>query len=96
MTFGSWLFIGGTVGVWNGLTLWWTVIRMRPGAPRRAVAWAFWGAMLRLSLAAGLLIAALQQGIVPALLVFSGLWLARWAMACWLAFGREPSDLFGA
>jgi hypothetical protein len=92
----SWLFTGGAVGVLNGLTLWWTVARLRPGAPRHAVAWALGGTMLRWGLAAGLLITALQRGIVPGLLAFAGLWLARWGMACWLALGQKSSDLFGA
>jgi uncharacterized iron-regulated membrane protein len=35
MTFASWLCTGGVVGVLSGLTLWWTVARFRPGAPRR-------------------------------------------------------------
>jgi hypothetical protein len=52
--------------------------------------------MLRWGLAAGLLITALQRGIVPGLLAFAGLWLARWGMACWLALGQKSSDLFGA
>jgi hypothetical protein len=96
MTFAWWLFTGGAVGVLNGLTLWWTVARLRPGAPRRAVAWALGGVMLRWGLAASLLITALQRGIVPGLLAFAGLWLARWGMACWLTLGQKSSDLFGA
>jgi hypothetical protein len=96
MTFVSWLFTGGAVGVLNGLTLWWTVARLQPDAPCRAVAWALGGVMLRWGLAAGLLITALQRGIVPGLLAFAGLWLVRWGMACWLALGQKSSDLFGA
>ena len=88
MKFTSWLFTGGAVGVLNGLSLLWTVARLRPDAPRRAVTWALGGAMLRWSLAAVLLISALQRGIAPALLAFAGLWLARWGMACW--FLGEP------
>lgn len=95
MTFASWLFTGGAVGVLNGLTLWWTVAHLRPDAPGRAVAWTLGGAMLRWGLAAGLLITALQRGIGPGLLAFAGLWLARWGQACWLALGQESSDLFG-
>ena len=96
MTFASWLFTGGVVGVLNGLTLWWTVARLRPGAPSLAVAWALGGAILRWGLAVGLLISALQRGIVPGLLAFAGLWLARWGMACGLALVQKSSDLFGA
>ena len=96
MTFASWLCTGGAVGVLSGLTLWWTVSRFRPGAPRRVVAWVLGGLMLRLGLAASLLITALQRGIVPGLLAFAGLWLVRWGMACWLALGPKSSELFGA
>ena len=96
MKFASWLFTGGAVGVLNGLTLWWTVARLRPGAPRGVVAWALGGAMLRWALTVGLLSSALQRGIVPGLLAFAGLWLVRWGMACWWALGQKSSELFGA
>jgi hypothetical protein len=80
MTPASWLIAGGAIGVLNGLGLRWTVARLRPEAPGRAVAWALGGAMLRWGLAASLLIAALRHGVVPALLAFAGLWLARWGI----------------
>jgi len=96
MTFASWLFTGGVVGVLNGLTLWWTVARLRPDASHRALAWVLGGMMLRWGLAAGLLVTALQRGIVPGLLAFAALWLTRWGMACWLALGQKSSDRFGA
>jgi len=83
MTFISWLVTGGTIGVLNGLSLRWTVARLRPDAPRRAVALAMAGTLLRWSLVAGLLIAALRHGIAPGLLAFVGLWLARWGVVCW-------------
>ena len=84
-----WLFVGGAVGTLNALTLWWGVGCIRPEAPHRAVAWALGGALLRWTVVAGVLIVALQQGIVPGLLAFSGLWLARWGTTCWL--GLRPS-----
>ena len=73
-----WLFAGLAVGALNGLTLRNSVARLRPGVPGRAVAWILGGALLRLGLAASLLIVALQRGILPGLLAFAGLWLARW------------------
>jgi len=82
MTFVLWLFTGGSIGVLNGLSLRWTVARLRPDTPRQAVAWTLGGGMLRWGLAAGLLVAALQRGILPALLAFAGLWLARWGTIC--------------
>ena len=74
----SWLFIGGAVGILNGLSLWWTVARLHPDAPSSAASLAMGGAMLRWVLNAGLLIAALQQGIASGLLAFTGWWLVRW------------------
>ena len=73
-----WLLAGGAVGTLNGLTVSWAVARLRPTEPGRAVFFTVGGAMLRWSISAGLLIGALQRGIVPALLAFAGLWLARW------------------
>ena len=77
-----WLFAGGAVGALNGLTLWWMVGCLRPDVPRSAVAWVLAGALLRWGLAVGLLVAALQRGILPALLAFTGLWLSRWGTIC--------------
>ncbi len=77
-----WLFAGGAVGALNGLALWWTVASLQPSAPGHAVAWVLGSTLLRWGLAAGLLIAALQYGILPALLAFAGLWLARWGTIC--------------
>jgi len=77
-----WLFAGWAAGALSGLILWSSVARLRPDAPRRAVAWVLGGALLRWAAAAGLLIAALQRGIVPGLLAFAGLWLARWGTVC--------------
>jgi len=77
-----WLFAGLVVGALNGLTLWWTVARLQPHAPGHGVAWILGSTLLRWGLAAGLLIAALQRGILPGLLAFAGLWLARWGIVC--------------
>jgi hypothetical protein len=78
-----WMLAGGAVGTLNGLTAKWAVARLCPTAPGRAVSWTVTGAILRWGLAAGLLIAALQRGIVPTLLAFAGLWLARWGIVYW-------------
>jgi len=77
-----WLFAGLAVGALNGLTLWSSVARLRPDVPGRAVAWILGSALLRWGLTGGLLIAALQHGVVPGLLAFVGLWLARWGIVC--------------
>ena len=73
-----WLSAGLTIGILNGLTLRWTVSRLRPetalvGAPLVAL-----GFLVRLVLSAALLVIALQRGITPGLSAFAGLWLARW------------------
>lgn len=78
-----WMLAGGAVGTLNGLTAKWAVARLGPTAPVRAVSWMVAGALLRWGLAAGLLIAALRRGIVPALLAFAGIWLARWGIIYW-------------
>jgi len=83
-----WLFAGGAVGVLSGLILRRTVARLQPTAPCHAVAWTLASTLLRWGLAAGLLIAALQRGIVPGLMAFAGLWLARWVTICSAHFAR--------
>jgi hypothetical protein len=83
MTLASWLLAGGAIGLLNGLSLRWTVTRFRPDASSQAAVLAVAGAMLRWGLAAGLLIAALQQGIACGLLAFAGLQFARWGVVCW-------------
>ena len=82
MTVAFWLFAGGAVGLLNALTLRWAVDRLQPAASRYVVFWVTGSALLRWGLAAGVLIAALQHGIVPTLLAFVGLWLARWSVIC--------------
>ncbi len=83
MTLASWLFIGGAIGTLNGLSLWWTVARLRPNASTDAAVLTMGGAILRWVLTAGLLIAALQHSIASGLLAFTGLWLARWGIVCY-------------
>jgi hypothetical protein len=79
----SWWVAGFAVGLFNGWTIWWTADRLRPGVSHRIVVWVLGGASLRWTLATGLLAAALQRGIVPGLLAFFGLWLARWGTVGW-------------
>ena len=86
-----WLSAGLTIGILNGLTLHWTVGRLRPetalvGAPLVA-----FGGLLRLALAAALLILASQHGMMPCLLSFTGLWLARWMVILSTLSSRQAS-----
>jgi hypothetical protein len=75
----------------NGMTRWWTVSRLRKETPLRPRALVWGGLSLRLALVAAVLILALRRGIIPGLLTFAGLWLARWSTAIWFAALR-PSD----
>jgi hypothetical protein len=53
---------------------------MRPSP--LALVWG--GLILRLGLVTALLVLSLQRGIVPGLLAFAGLCLARWGSVIWL------------
>ncbi len=81
----GWLLLGLAVGVLNGLTRWWTVKRLCPTQPSGALGSVVGGMLLRWGLVIGLLIAALNvsTGIIPALLSFVGLWVARWGTTIW-------------
>jgi hypothetical protein len=96
----TWLFAGAAVGVLNGLTLRWTVARLRPDMVLRSVALVVGGMFLRWGLAAVLLVAALlpdavSGSSVPGLLAFAGLWLSRWGIIWWLsrAGSRSPIEI---
>jgi hypothetical protein len=73
-----WFIIGIAIGVLNGLTLRWTINRLRPDTALASIPLVTLGFLLRLGLSAGLLVIALQCGIVPGLSAFVGVWLARW------------------
>jgi hypothetical protein len=83
-----WLLAGGLVGTANGLTRWWTISHLRHEMRLSPLALVWGGLTVRLALAAALLIIALRNGIIPGLLAFAGLWLARWGTAIW--FGARP------
>jgi len=73
-----WFIIGIAIGILNGLTLHWTVGRLRPETSLISAPLVMFGFLLRFGLVATLLLVALQSGIAPCLLSFAGLWLARW------------------
>jgi len=87
-----WLLLGGMVGGLNGLTLCWTVSRLRPGALPYTLAAILGGTLLRWGTVAVALALALRQGIGPGLLVFAGLWLARWGMV--MLVGVRPDAVY--
>jgi hypothetical protein len=76
----------------NGLTRWWTVSRLRHEM-RPSPLTLVWGALsLRLALVAAVLILGLRRGIIPGLLAFAGLWLARWGTAIWFGALRRSEE----
>jgi hypothetical protein len=85
-----WFLLGVILGVFNAWLRRWSVSHMHPGAPRRAVTWAIGGAALRWVLIAGLLSAALQQGLAAGLLACAGLLLTCWGWVSWWHWRRAP------
>ena len=86
-----WLFAGLTIGLLNGLTLRWTVGHLRPDTALIGVPLVALGGLLRLGLATALLILASQHGMIPCLLSFAGLWLARWMVILFTLSPRQAS-----
>lgn len=79
----GWLAVGCVLGMFNVTTQHWTVNRLQPQFPGRAIIWTVGGMFLRWLLVAGVLALALNYGLVSALLVVGGIWLARWIMLVW-------------
>jgi hypothetical protein len=92
---GLWLLAGGVVGGLNSLNRWWTVARLRADMQISPLLLTLGGMALRLALVAALLIAGLRHGIVPGLLAFAGLWLARSATVVWVHTAGEITGLPG-
>jgi hypothetical protein len=92
-----WLFAGLIVGILNGLTLRWTVGRLRSGTALTGVPLVALGVLLRLGLATALLIFASQHGMTPCLLAFTGLWLARWIiiLVIWPPHRARKESVYG-
>ena len=77
---GLWLLAGTILGVVHIATQRWTIQRLESSSAARVLLLSGTGMLLRLALAAGLLLAALQQGILPALAAFGGLMITRWLL----------------
>jgi hypothetical protein len=73
-----WLLIGIAIGALNGLTLRWTVGRLRSGSLLTGVPLVTAGFVFRMGSAAALLVFASQHSLASGLLACTGLWLARW------------------
>ena len=79
-----WLAVGCALGIANTVMQWWTVARLHPREPLHAVVTVIGGMVIRWLLAAIVLTMALQNGIIPGLVAFAGMLLARWAMLVYL------------
>jgi hypothetical protein len=86
-----WFIAGGAIAILSGLSIEWTIGRIRPGSRGRALVWCVGGAIARWALAALVLIAALEQGGGGGLLAFVGMWLGRWVIA-WHLSKRLKAD----
>lgn len=82
-----WLLAGGAVAAVNALMRQKTVAALSPQAVRGSLVLAVSGIFFRLGLIAGLLIVALDQGIVPGLLAFAGLWITRGGIVLFIGMG---------
>ena len=81
-----WFIFGIATGILNGLTLRWTVGRLRPEASIISEPLVMLGFVLRMGLTAALLVLASQHSLVSGMLSFAGLWLARWTVILVTAF----------
>jgi hypothetical protein len=79
----AWLLAGSLVGMMNGLARWWTVSHLRYQTRRSALALVWGGFILRQAAVAALLTLGLKRGIIPGLLAFAGMCLARWGSVIW-------------
>jgi len=81
-----WFIIGIAIGILNGLTLRWTMGRLRLETSLTGVPLVTLGFVSRMGLTAALLVFASQRGLTTCLLSFAGLWLARWTVILVTAF----------
>jgi hypothetical protein len=73
-----WMGLGGLIGVFNGVSQIRLVAQIRPGADFKTYACVFRSYGLRFMLLLVGLTLAVRNGLVAALSMFFGLWLARW------------------
>lgn len=76
-----WFLAGITCGIISGLSQQWTVGQLNENSSKKVALLLIGGFTFRLALAGLVLYAAVQQSILAALLAFTGLWIARWALS---------------
>ena len=76
-----WFMAGILTGIFSGLTQQWTVNQLHVNSTKKVTLLLIGGFFVRIALAGIVLFAAVQQGIIPALLAFAGLWFARWGLS---------------
>jgi F1F0 ATPase subunit 2 len=86
----GWFVAGIAVGAVHGLTLWWTVRGLQPGAIRRAVLLVWGGALLRSVAVAGVLWMAVTDALTSGLAAAVGFSLARLAWSARIGRGTAP------
>lgn len=74
------LLLGIIFGVLSTLTQFWTVAHLRPEAIVHAQFLVIGGAILRWVIAGCIILTMLSNGVMPALLTFSGMLITRWVM----------------
>lgn len=89
-----WVIPGAVLGILSTLSQWWTVAHLHPNAPLQSVTGIIGGTIIRLVLTGGLLVVALQQGVVAGLAAFAGWWLARTIMLRFLTARPALFDRF--
>jgi len=72
------------VGLLLFVSQWWTIRRIEPGSPYRALGWLYGGFIGRFALVTLFLSLTLQNGVLSALVAFIGLLVSRWALLVWV------------
>jgi hypothetical protein len=86
-----WFLAGALTGIVSGLSQQWTVKQLDANSSKKVALLLIGGFIIRLGLAGIVLYAAIQQGILAALLAFTGLWAARWGLSIYWHKSRLSS-----
>lgn len=77
---GLWFLAGAALGFVSLGSQRWSILRLDLVPQAQGLLLVGAGMILRVLLAGGLLLLAVQQGLLPLLLAFGGMWLTRWAL----------------